>query len=61
MYIIELKLGDNIYRMQVDTPQELGRIIQNNMKQCHYIKILDYIPDTPKIKKKGARNGKNKG
>ena len=60
MYLVEVKVGDTTYTTSVYTPQQLGELIQSNMKQCHYIKVLKYIPDTPKMKRKGARNGKNK-
>lgn len=53
MYIIEIKVGDNVYQKEIDTPQQLGQIIQGNMKRCHYIKVLEYRPG--KVKKKGTR------
>ena len=54
MYLIEIKIGESVFKVKVDTPQQLGQIIQSNMKRCHYIKILEYRKDE-KVKKKGAR------
>ena len=52
MYLIEIKIGDKINKIKVNTPQELGKLIQDNMKLCHYIKILDEKPNNVKVKKR---------
>lgn len=42
MYLIEIKLRNNkIYRIKVRDSKALGKLIQDNMKTCHYIKILE--------------------
>ena len=45
MYLIEVKYRDNkVVRKYIDTPQELGKFIHDNMKVIGYVKILEEIP-----------------
>lgn len=45
MYLIEYKCGDFIIKKYVADPKQLGELIEANMSNYEYIKILEEIKD----------------
>lgn len=45
MYLIEYKCGDFIIKKYVADTKQLGELIETEMSNYEYIKILEYIKD----------------
>lgn len=56
MYLIEIKLGDYKIKKYVPDAKTLGQLIQDNMNNYEYVKIIEEIPNyelgKPKVRKK---------